>query len=50
MTACLDFAGLVAYQEEQARLYARLDYFKTLLIQYGAVFDSPARVQAVPSP
>lgn len=48
MTACLDFAGLVAYQEEQAKLYARLAYFKTLLIQYGAVFDPAPPAQAVP--
>lgn len=51
MTACLDFHGLVAYQQEQAQLYTRLAYLRTLLLQYGAVFDPPALPPAaVPSP
>ncbi len=46
MTACLSFEGLVAYEEEQAKLYARLAYFKTLLLQYGAIFDPPPPAKA----
>lgn len=41
MTACLSFDGLVAQQQELAYLYARLEYFKALLLAYGAVFDPP---------
>ena len=46
---CLTFEGFVAQQEENAKLYARLSYFKTLLIQYGAIFDeAPPTAKASP--
>ena len=45
-TACLSFDGLMAQQTELARLYARLEYFKALLLSYGAIFDPPAPAQA----
>lgn len=48
MTVCLDLAGFVAQQQELAYLYARLEYFKALLLGFGCVFDPPVKEEPEP--
>lgn len=50
-TACLTFEDYLKFEEADAKLYARLSYFRTLLLLAGATFDPPAPAQAaVPAP
>jgi hypothetical protein len=49
-TACLSFEGYLAFEEADAKLYARLQYFKTLLLLQGAIFDPPQAAEDLTPP